>query len=75
MFLVLMESVENTGKGWTVVAHGPAHIRSISPTREEAEKFAVDSAKTRKNKFAVVEIKSWFQQEVPPVEVRETVIG
>ena len=75
MFLVLIEYIEDEGKEWSVAAHGRYGLRSIFPTREAAEKFAMEEAEKRSNRFAVVKIKSWFQQEPREVSVEETRIG
>lgn len=63
MFLVLIEYTEEGGKEWSVVAHGEHGLRSIFPTREVAERVAMEMARKQGNRFSVVEIKSWFQQE------------
>ncbi len=72
MFLVLIEYIEDGGgKEWSVVAHGAAGLRCIFPTREAAEKVARDRAQDTSHRFAVVEIKSWYQQEVRAIKVVE----
>lgn len=77
MFLVVIEYIEDEGKEWSVVSHGDAGLRSIFPTREAAEKVAVDLAEEGpgNNRVSVVEIKSWFQREVQRTMVKETRIA
>lgn len=75
MYLVLIEWVEDEGKEWEVLPHGPKGLKTFFPTIEAAEKFARDSAAESGNRFAVVEIKSWLQQEVQRTMVKETVIS
>lgn len=76
MFLVLIEYTEDDeSTGWSVVAHGRKGLWSVFSTRKEAEETALKKAKEQTNRFAVVEIKSWFQQEVQRIEVKETRIG
>lgn len=72
MFLVLIEYIEDEGKEWSVMAHGVRGLRSIFPTRDAAEEYAVDKAQEGTNRYAVVEITSWYQKEV--AKVLETVL-
>lgn len=71
MFLVLIEYIEDKGRDWSVVAHGPEGRRSVFNSRELAEQVARDKAKKCSNRFAVVEIRSWYQQETREVKVEE----
>lgn len=71
MFLVLIEYIEDEGKEWSVVTHGEKGLRSIFPTRKAAEEVAMAKAKDRPNRFSVVEIRSWYQQEPREVKVGE----
>lgn len=71
MFLVLIEYIEDGGKEWSVVAHDEMGLRSIFSTREKAEDHAMELAKEQTNRFAVVEIKSWYQQEAQEIKVEE----
>jgi hypothetical protein len=78
MFLVLIEYTEDEDEGdeWFVVAHSSHGVpQSSFPTREAAEAVAMELAEDQTNRFAVVQIKSWFQQEVPLVRVVEKRIG
>ncbi len=68
MFLVLIEYVDDGDREWNVCAHGKAGLRSIFPTREAAEDVAMKLAKDRGNRFSVVQIKSWYQQDESQVE-------
>lgn len=73
MFLVLIEDIDT--KKWAIAYCNGLSFRVPFSTREEAEGIAMKLAEKRPNRFAVVEIKSWLQQEVPPVRIVETRIG
>lgn len=76
MYLVVIEWVEDEGKEWEVLAHGPNGLKTFFPTIEAADKFARDYAEegVGNNRIAVVEIKSWLQREVTR-KIVETRIG
>ena len=71
MFLVLIEYIDNGAKEWSVCSHGPKGTRSTFTTHAMAENYAIDQAKERTNRFAVVEIKCCFQQKIRKVEIKK----
>ena len=77
MFLVLIEHTYDDGREWSVVTGlksiFPTHkgLKSIFPTHKAAMAVAETMAAEYPNRFAVVQVRSWLQQEVQETKVVE----